>query len=51
MGGGRMEFDVADAALAAEGLVDTLLRLIEGEEVSSWQVPPRLIVRRSCGAV
>lgn len=40
-----------DAALAAEGLVDTLLRLIEGEEVSSWQVPPRLIVRRSCGAV
>lgn len=38
-----------DAALAAERLVDGLLRLIDGEAIASEKVPPALIVRGSCG--
>lgn len=38
-----------DVALAAQHLVDGLLRLIDGEEIASTLLPPTLIVRGSCG--
>jgi DNA-binding LacI/PurR family transcriptional regulator len=39
-----------DTKQAGEVLVDALLRQIRGEPVASMMLPPRLIVRRSCGA-
>jgi DNA-binding LacI/PurR family transcriptional regulator len=39
-----------DTAQAGAMLVDNVIRLIEGEPVESKLVPPRLIVRRSCGS-
>jgi len=39
-----------DTELAGEMLVDNLLRLISGESLDSALVPPRLVVRKSCGA-
>ena len=36
--------------LAGEILVDSLLRLISGEEVSHYLMPVDLVVRQSCGA-
>ncbi|MGL5837691.1 MAG: LacI family DNA-binding transcriptional regulator [Sphingorhabdus sp.] len=39
-----------DYRLAGEVLVDTLLRLVEGEEVASETLPAKLVVRKSCGA-
>jgi DNA-binding LacI/PurR family transcriptional regulator len=39
-----------DTKLAGEKLVDTLIREIRGEPVSSEVLPPSLVVRRSCGA-
>ena len=35
---------------AGEGLVKTIVGLIEGEDVESTQLEPRLVVRQSCGA-
>ena len=35
---------------AGEGLVKSIVRLIEGEPVESVKLQPKLIVRRSCGA-
>jgi DNA-binding LacI/PurR family transcriptional regulator len=39
-----------DTKLAGELLVDSVLRQIRGEPVASRMLPPRLVVRRSCGA-
>ena len=39
-----------DTKLAGEKLVDTLIREIRGEPVTSEVLAPRLVVRRSCGA-
>lgn len=39
-----------DTQLAGQRLVDNLIRLIEGEEVESTLIEPRLVVRASCGA-
>ena len=39
-----------DTKLAGEKLVDTLIREIRGEAVTSDVLPPRLVIRRSCGA-
>ncbi|MDJ0906399.1 MAG: LacI family DNA-binding transcriptional regulator [Woeseiaceae bacterium] len=36
---------------AGEGLVKTIVGLIEGEDVASSQLEPKLIVRQSCGAL
>lgn len=36
--------------VAGEVLVEKLLKLIAGEEISSSLIPPRLIVRESCGS-
>ena len=36
--------------LAGEILVDSLLRLISGEDVSHYLMPVDLVVRQSCGA-
>ncbi len=38
-----------DTILAGELLVDSLIRLIEGQEVNLKQIPAKLVVRRSCG--
>jgi DNA-binding LacI/PurR family transcriptional regulator len=35
---------------AGEGMVKSIVRLIEGEPVESVKLQPKLIVRRSCGA-
>ena len=35
---------------AGEGLVKTIVGLIEGDDVESTQLEPKLIVRQSCGA-
>jgi DNA-binding LacI/PurR family transcriptional regulator len=39
-----------DTERAGEMLVDNLLRVITGETVDSALIPPRLVVRTSCGA-
>jgi DNA-binding LacI/PurR family transcriptional regulator len=39
-----------DTRLAAEALVETLLKLIRGEPAEARVMPAKLIVRRSCGA-
>ena len=39
-----------DIRQASEGLVDSIVGLIEGEPVESTLMAPRLIVRESCGA-
>jgi DNA-binding LacI/PurR family transcriptional regulator len=39
-----------DTKLAGELLVDNLIKLIEGRPVEATRVPPRLIVRSSCGS-
>ncbi len=39
-----------DTMLAGELLVENLLKIIEGEEISSMLMPAKLIVRDSCGA-
>ena len=39
-----------DIRLAAEGLVEGIVGLIEGEPVESSVMAPRLVVRASCGA-
>ena len=39
-----------DIKLAAEGLVDSIVGLIEGHPVESTLMAPQLIVRQSCGA-
>lgn len=39
-----------DTKLAGDLLVDNLIKLIEGRPVESTLVPPRLIVRASCGS-
>jgi len=39
-----------DTLRAAEGLVDGLLHMIDGERVVSMLLPPSLIVRDSCGS-
>ena len=36
---------------AGEGLVERIIGLIEGEDVESTQIQPKLIVRQSCGAL
>lgn len=41
---------VQDTKQAGELLVDSVLRQIRGEPVASRMLPPRLVVRRSCGA-
>lgn len=41
---------VQDPHLAADTLVDTLLRLIHGEPATGTTLPARLIIRDSCGA-
>ncbi len=40
-----------DTRHAGELLVDALLRMVQGEAVQSIKLPPRLMVRQSCGAV
>ena len=35
---------------AGEGLVQTIVGLIEGKDVESSKLEPKLIVRHSCGA-
>lgn len=42
---------VQDTRLAGEALVDTLIKLIDGEPATSTELPARLTVRQSCGAV
>jgi DNA-binding LacI/PurR family transcriptional regulator len=39
-----------DTLRAAEGLVDGLLHMIDGERFVSMLLPPSLIVRDSCGS-
>ena len=39
-----------DIRLAAEGLVDSIVGLIENEPVESTLMAPKLIIRQSCGA-
>jgi DNA-binding LacI/PurR family transcriptional regulator len=39
-----------DTERAGEMLVDNLLRIIAGESLESALIPPRLMVRKSCGA-
>jgi DNA-binding LacI/PurR family transcriptional regulator len=39
-----------DTSLAGEKLVETLLKLVSGEQAESAVLPVKLIVRRSCGA-
>jgi DNA-binding LacI/PurR family transcriptional regulator len=39
-----------DTRLAGEVLVDTLLKLVHGEEAAGRVLPTRLVVRHSCGA-
>jgi DNA-binding LacI/PurR family transcriptional regulator len=39
-----------DTERAGEMLVDNLLRIIAGESLESALIPPRLVVRKSCGA-
>lgn len=40
-----------DIRLAAEGLVESIVGLIEGEPVESTLMAPQLVVRASCGAL
>jgi DNA-binding LacI/PurR family transcriptional regulator len=39
-----------DTARAGELLVSNLIKLIEGEPVESSLLPPKLVIRQSCGA-
>ena len=39
-----------DTQLAGELLVDTLLSMISGDEVTTTLIPPELVVRKSCGS-
>lgn len=41
---------IQDTKQAGELLVDTVLRQIRGEPVASRMLPPRLVVRKSCGS-
>jgi len=38
-----------DTRLAAEALLDNLLKMIRGEQVTSPRIPISLVVRGSCG--
>ena len=38
-----------DTRLAAEALLDNLLKMIRGEDVTSPRIPISLVVRGSCG--
>jgi len=39
-----------DTRAAGELLVDSVIRLIEGQEIASTLIPPTLVVRASCGS-
>jgi len=39
-----------DTWLAGEKLVETLMKLVQGEPAESFELPAKLMVRRSCGA-